>query len=135
LVVESNERVKKIAEIKSALPSGTDALPQLLGLLPELIHLLEQESLLVDLPMYEEIMAYTWSAFGIEDRAKYWGGRAKKHWAVIAGKESWEARRCADLEQDVRAHFTWMSWEGENPWEGVGVGHPWDREDDHDHDH
>lgn len=95
---------------------------------------MEQESLLVELPMYEEILAYTWSAFGIEDRAKYWGGRARKHWGIIAGKESWEAKRCADLEGDVKAHYTWMSWEGEDPWEGVGVGHPWDRED-HDHDH
>jgi hypothetical protein len=131
----SNFRLQKISQIKAALPSGTDALPQLLGLLPELISLMEEEGLLVELPMYEEILAYTWSAFGIEQRAREWASRARKGWEVVAGRESWEARRLKELEGDVRTHYTWMSWEGEDPWEGVGMGHPWDREEDHDHDH
>jgi hypothetical protein len=83
--------------------------------------------------MYEEILALTWSSFGIKKRAVYWAGRARRHWAVLAGKESWEAKRCADLETDVEGHATWMTWK-DDPWEGVGEGHPWD-EHDHEHDH
>lgn len=108
----------------------------MLGLLPELIGLMEEEDLIIELPMYEEIMAYTWSSFGIEDRAKYWAERAREHWAVLAGPESWEAKRTGQLENDVKGHYTWMSWE-EDPWEGVGHGHPWgdDSSGKHDHDH
>jgi hypothetical protein len=87
--------------------------------------------------MYEEILAYTWSSFGMVKRAKYWAGRAKRHWAVLAGKESWEARRCGDLEKDVRGHATWATWK-DDPWEGVGEGHPWDEregDDGHEHEH
>jgi hypothetical protein len=84
--------------------------------------------------MYEEILALTWSSFGIKHRAQYWAGRARTHWAVLAGRESWEAKRCGDLEDDVEAHATWMAWK-DDPWEGVGEGHPWDEKDGHDHDH
>ena len=90
--------------------------------------------MLLELPMYEEILAYTWSAFGIEARAKEWGGKARRGWEVVMGKESWEARRCAELEGDVKSHYTWMSWEGEDPFE-MGDGHPWFREGENDHDH
>ena len=96
---------------------------------------MEEEGLLVELPMYQEILAYTWSAFGIEERAREWGGKARWGWEIVAGRESWEARRCGELEGDVKGHYTFMSWEGGDPWEGVGEGHPWDREEDHDHDH
>jgi hypothetical protein len=100
-----------------------------------LIKLYDDEDLHTETPMYEEILAYTWSSFGIAKRAVYWAGRASRHWAVLAGKESWEAKRCGDLEKDVKSHATWMSWK-DDPWEGVGEGHPWDeREGDHDHDH
>lgn len=118
------------------LPSDLKDLPQYLATLPPLISLLEEEELIVELPMYEEILAYTWSSFGIEDRAKHWAGRARRHWEILAGVESWEARRTGELEGDVKTHYTWMSWEGD-PWEGVGKGHPWDEreEDGHDHDH
>ncbi|CAO2655258.1 Nn.00g103220.m01.CDS01 [Neocucurbitaria sp. VM-36] len=133
-IEESNDRLSEIKALKSVLPSDQKDSPQLLGLLPNLISILEEEDLHTEIPMYEEILAYTWSSFGIEDRAKYWAGRARRHWAVIAGKESWEQRRCGDLENDVKAHATWMSWEGD-PWEGVGEGHPWDEKEGHDHDH
>ncbi|KAJ4362403.1 hypothetical protein N0V83_010496 [Neocucurbitaria cava] len=137
LIEQSNDRLSEIKALKSVLPSDQKDSPQLLGLLPNLIKNLEEEDLHTEIPMYEEILAYTWSSFGIEVRAKYWAGRARRHWAVIAGKESWETKRCADLENDVKAHASWMSWDGEDPWEGVGQGHPWDERegDDHDHDH
>ncbi|KAF2646373.1 SET domain-containing protein [Massarina eburnea CBS 473.64] len=128
----SNERLEKIKDLKTVLPTDPNDIPQLLGLLPNLITLLEEEGLTTDLAMYEEILAYTWSSFGIEDRAKYWAGRARRHWGIVAGESSWEAKRTGELEDDVKNHFTWMSWEGD-PWEGVGEGHPWDREHDHDH--
>lgn len=131
----SNDRLSEIKALKSVLPTDHADSPQLISLLPPLIKNLEEEGLIAELPMYEEILALTWSTFGIADRAKYWAGRARKHWAIIAGKESWEQRRCGDLEDDVKSHATWMTWEGD-PWEGVGQGHPWDeREGDHDHDH
>ncbi|KAI4932972.1 hypothetical protein J4E85_003375 [Alternaria conjuncta] len=134
----SNDRLSEIKALKSVLPTDPEDSPQLLGLLPKLIEHLEEEGLLTELPQYEEILAYTWSSFGIEDRAKYWAGRAQKHWAVVAGKESWEQRRCGELEANVRGHQTWMTWKGD-PWEGVGEGHPWDEKEgdghDHDHDH
>jgi hypothetical protein len=67
--------------------------------------------------MYEEILAYTSSSFGMLDDARYWAGRARRHWGVVAGRESWEQRRCGELEEDVKGHATWKSWEGEK-WEG-----------------
>jgi len=71
-----------------------------------------------------------------EDRAKLWAGRARRGWEVLSGKESVEARRVGDLEKNTREHFTWGSYDGGDPWEGVGMGHPWDEKegDDH-HDH
>ncbi|KAF1847010.1 SET domain-containing protein [Cucurbitaria berberidis CBS 394.84] len=136
IIEESNDRLSEIKSLKSVLPTDEKDSPQLLALLPPLISTLEKEDLHNQLPMYEEILAYTWSSFGIEDRAKYWAGRARKHWAIIAGKESWEQKRCGDLEADVKSHATWMTWEGD-PWEGVGEGHPWDDKEGekHDHDH
>ncbi|KAF1837754.1 SET domain-containing protein [Decorospora gaudefroyi] len=134
----SNRRLTQIADLKAVLPTSQSDIPQLIGLLPDLISLLEEEELVDELQLYEEILAYTWSSFGIEDRARYWAGRASQHWAVMAGRESWEAKRCADMEKDVKGHSTWMSWDGEDPWEGVGEGHPWDEKDhahEHDHEH
>ncbi|KAF2851546.1 SET domain-containing protein [Plenodomus tracheiphilus IPT5] len=130
----SNDRLSEIKALKSVLPKEEKDTPQLLGLLPSLISQLEQEDLHTDLPMYEEILAYTWSSFGIEHRAKYWAGRARKHWAVVAGKDSWEQRRCGDLENNVKGHSTWMTWEGD-PWEDVGKGHPWEGEEGNLHNH
>jgi hypothetical protein len=121
----SNDRLSEIKALKSVLPTDPADSPQLLGLLPNLIKLYEEEDLHTEKPMYEEILAYTWSSFGLADRAKYWAGRARQHWAVLAGKESWEAKRCGDLEKDVQAHATWKTWKGE----------PWDSADGHDHDH
>ncbi|CAI6341393.1 unnamed protein product [Periconia digitata] len=131
----SNARLQQISEIKSVLPTSPSSMPQLLGLLPDLISLLEAEDLIRELPMYEEIMAYTWSSFGIEDRARMWAGRAAKHWSIVAGMESWEVKRMRDMERDVRGHGTWLGWDGEDPWEGVGKGHPWDEHEKHDHGH
>jgi hypothetical protein len=134
LIEASNDRLSEIKALKSVLPTDPADSPQLLGLLPNLIKLYEEEDLHTETPMYEEILAYTWSSFGIADRAKYWAGRARKHWTVLAGRESWEAKRCGDLERDVKTHATWMTWKGD-PWEGVGQGHPWDEKEGHDHDH
>jgi hypothetical protein len=130
----SNDRLSEIKALKSVLPTDSKDSPQLLGLLPNLIKLYDEEDLHTETPMYEEILAYTWSSFGIAHRAKYWAGRARRHWAVLSGKESWEAKRCGDLEDDVKGHATWMTWEGD-PWEGVGEGHPWDEKHGHDHEH
>lgn len=131
----SNDRLSDIKAVKSILPTDPADSPQLLGLLPNLIKLYDDEDLHTETPMYEEILAYTWSSFGIPDRAKYWAGRARQHWAVLQGKESWEAKRCGDMEKDVKAHATWMTWEGD-PWEGaLEEGHPWEEREGHDHDH
>ncbi|KAF1921550.1 hypothetical protein BDU57DRAFT_545010 [Ampelomyces quisqualis] len=129
----SNDRLADIKAVKSILPTDPADSPQLLGLLSNLIKLYDDEDLHTETPMYEEILAYTWSSFGIPDRAKYWAGRARQHWAVLMGKESWEAKRCGDLENNVKAHATWMTWEGD-PWEGaLEEGHPWEEREDNDH--
>lgn len=136
----SNERLSEIKALKSVLPNDPEDSPQLIALLPKLISQLEEEGLIFERPRYEEILAYTWSSFGIEERARYWAGRARRHWAVIAGKDSWEQRRCRELEENVTGHSTWMTWKGD-PWEGVGQGHPWDEKEgehhlhDHGHEH
>lgn len=98
---------------------------------------MDEEDLLIELPMYEEILAYAWSAVKEEGRAKAWAERASWHWGVIAGKESWESRRTKQLADGVKEHYTWGSWKGGDIWEGVGQGHPWDERegDDHHHDH
>lgn len=121
----SNDRLSEIKALKSVLPTDETDAPKFLSVLPSLIRNLEEEDLIAELPVYEEILAYTWSMFGKEDRAKYWAGRAQQHWAVVAGKESWEQRRCGELEQDVKNHKTWMSWKGE----------PWDEEKEGGHGH
>lgn len=34
-------------------------------------------------------------------------------------------------------HWTWGRYDGPDPWEGVGIGHPWDEPEgeEHHHDH
>lgn len=78
--------------------------------------------------MYEEILAYSWSALGIEERARYWAERARRGWEIVAGKNSREARRVGELERDVKGHGTWMTWD-KDPWDDS----VWD--DDHHHQH
>ncbi|KAI8932101.1 hypothetical protein NX059_010986 [Plenodomus lindquistii] len=114
----SNDRLSEIKALKSVLPQDEKDSAELLRLLPSLISQLQEEDLHTDVPKYEEILAYTWSSFGFEDKAKYWAGRARKHWAIIAGKDSWEQRRCGELEDNVTGHSTWKTWKGE-PWEDV----------------
>jgi hypothetical protein len=106
----SNDRLSEIKAIKSMLPSDPTDADKALELLPSLVEQLEKEGLIADLPRYEETLAYTWSMFGVEDKAKYWAGKAREHWAIVAGKESWEQRRCGDMEQDVKSHKTWRTW-------------------------
>ena len=60
----SDTRIKEIADIKKVLPSDPEAIPQLIALLPNLIKLLDEEGLVVEKPMYEEILAYAWSTMG-----------------------------------------------------------------------
>lgn len=112
-IMASNDRLSEIKALKSVMPTDETDAPKFLRLLPILIQQLEEEGLIAELPGYEETLAYTWSMFGKEDEAKYWAGRAQKHWAVIAGKESWEQRRCGDMEKDVKSHKTWKSWKAE----------------------
>ncbi|EFQ89467.1 hypothetical protein CFE70_003182 [Pyrenophora teres f. teres 0-1] len=112
-IEKSNDRLSEIKALKSALPTDVKETPELLRLVTHLVSLLEEEGLVAQLPQYEEMMAYTWSSYGKEDRAKYWAGRAQKHWEIVAGRESWEQRRCGDLERNVTAHQTWGTWEGE----------------------
>ncbi|KAH9877817.1 hypothetical protein J1614_003034 [Plenodomus biglobosus] len=119
----SNDRLSEIKALKSVLPSEEKDMPELLRLLTSLISQLEQEDLQTQLPIYEEILAYTWSSFGVEDKAKYWAGRARKHWAIVAGKNSWEQRRCGELEKSVKEHSTWKTWDGDL-WEDAGKGQP-----------
>jgi hypothetical protein len=126
----SDARLSEIRDIKSGLPTGFDSIPQFIALLPNLISLMEEEGLVFEKPMYEEILAYSWSALGIETRAKEWASRARKSWEIIAGKESGEARRMRDMEMDVRAHGTWATWD-KDPWDDS----VWEDDDHHDHDH
>lgn len=84
---------------------------------------------MIEKPMYEEILAYSWSALGIEERAKEWASRARKNWEIIAGKESYEARRTRELEQDVKGHGTFATWE-KDPWDDS----VWEDDDHHNHD-
>ncbi|KAF2438986.1 SET domain-containing protein [Karstenula rhodostoma CBS 690.94] len=132
----SDTRLADIAGLKTALPTSLEDIPQYIALIPRLVALLEEEGLYAELPMYEEILAYAWSAVGEEGRARAWAERAGVHWGIVAGKDSWEARRCEELAADVKGHYTWGTWEGDI-WEAVGKGHPWDERegDDHDHEH
>ena len=130
----SDARVADIAGIKAALPTSLDDIPQYIAGLPRLISLLDEEDLLIEMPMYEEILAYSWSAVKEEGRAKAWAERSSVHWAVVAGKDSWEAKRSRHLAADVKGHYTWGTWE-DDIWEGVGQGHPWDEHDGDDHHH
>ncbi|KAF2468943.1 SET domain-containing protein, partial [Lindgomyces ingoldianus] len=106
-ITASDARLKRIAVIKSTLPLAFGNLPRLLKLTQELITLFEEESLVVEKPKYEEIIAYTYSQVGDEDQTRYWAGRARKGWEIIAGKGSWEARRMEALEGNVRGHPSW----------------------------
>jgi hypothetical protein len=105
-----------MANIKKVLPTDFDSIPKLIRLLPNLISLMDDEGLVVEKPMYEEILAYAWSTMGMEERAKYWAERARRGWEIVAGKESWEARRMRELESDVKGHGTWMTWD-KDPWD------------------
>ncbi|EMD65215.1 hypothetical protein COCSADRAFT_160188 [Bipolaris sorokiniana ND90Pr] len=111
-IMASNDRLSEIKALKSVLPSDPEEADRTLEILPSLVEQLEKEDLIAELPSYEETLAYTWSMFGEEEKAKYWAGKAQKHWAIVAGKESWEQRRCGDMEQDVKGHKTWRTWKG-----------------------
>ncbi|KAF9736616.1 hypothetical protein PMIN06_003396 [Paraphaeosphaeria minitans] len=133
----SDTRLSDIAGLKASLPTALEDIPQYIALIPRLVTLLEEEGLYAELGMYEEILAYAWSAVGSEGRARAWAERAGVHWGIVAGGDSWEARRCAELAGDVKGHYTWSTWEGDI-WGGVGQGHPWDEregDDHHDHEH
>ena len=90
--------------------------------------------MLSEMPVYQEMLAYAWSAVGDEGRARAWGKRAVEGWGIVAGRESVEMERVKGLVEDVRGHWTWERWEGDI-WEGVGNGHPWDEHDDGDEHH
>jgi hypothetical protein len=92
--------------------------------------MMDKEGFVIEKPMYEEILAYSWSALGIADRAKYWAGRARKGWEIVAGKSSYEVRRTRELEDDVLGHGTWMTWD-KDPWDD----NVWEEDDHHHHDH
>lgn len=125
----SDQRLADIASIKESLPSGFENIPQFIAVLPNLIKLLEEESLIVERPMYEEILAYSWSALGIEDRARHWAERARRGWEIVAGKDSQAARRIGELERNVKGHGTWMTWD-KDPWDDS----VWEEDDHHNHD-
>ncbi|KAF2189040.1 SET domain-containing protein, partial [Zopfia rhizophila CBS 207.26] len=103
----SDKRLKQITDIKEVLPTDTHDVPQLLGSVPDLIGLLQEEGLIAEIPQYEEILAYTLSQLGDEHRARYWARRARKGWEIVAGKGSWEAERTGALERDVLGHPSW----------------------------
>lgn len=84
--------------------------------------------------MYEEILAYSWSTLGIEDKAKLWAGRARRGWEIIAGKDSWEAKRTGELESNPKEHGTWATWD-KDPWDDSVWEDDHHGEDEHDHDH
>jgi hypothetical protein len=125
----SDSRLSEIASIKAVLPTGAENIPQLIAILPNLIKLLDEEDLIVERPMYEEILAYSWSTMGMEERAKYWAARARKGWEIVAGRGSWEVKRTAELEADVKGHGTWATWD-KDPWDD----NQWE-DDDHEHEH
>jgi hypothetical protein len=127
-IIESDNRLKDIKAIKEDLPSGFDSIPQFIAMLPTLVQLMEEEGLVIEKPMYEEILAYSWSALGVEPRAKEWASRARRDWEIIAGKESYEARRTRALEEDVKGHGTFATWD-KDPWDDS----VWE-DDDHHHD-
>ncbi|KAF2743525.1 SET domain-containing protein [Sporormia fimetaria CBS 119925] len=129
-IAESDKRLADIADMKEGLPVGFDNVPQFIALLPPLIKLMDEEGLFIEKPMYEEILAYSWSVLANEGRAKYWAGRAARDWEIIAGKESGEARRTRVLWRDVKGHGTWATWD-KDPWDDS----VWEDDDHHDHDH
>lgn len=130
---ESDERLKDIAGIKSRLPTDPDSIPTLIALLPPLIKLMDEEDIIIEKPMYEEILAYSWSTMGIEKRAKYWAERARRHWEIIAGKGSWEAKRTRQLEEDVKGHGTFATWD-KDPWDDSQWKSDHDGEDGEEHE-
>jgi len=134
VIAASDERLASLVELQQAIPTDPDSLPQLLGILPNIIELFDEEGLVVDTPGYEEILAYAFSSFRNERRAREWGERALKHWEVLAGKNSFEAKRLRNFLANMEIHGSWGTWK-EDPWEGVGKGHPWDDHSDHGHDH
>ncbi|KAF2264739.1 SET domain-containing protein [Lojkania enalia] len=129
-ITASNARLARIEEIKGQLPTDVTKVPHLIGWLPELIDLMNEEGLIVDRPQYEEILAYAWNAIGDEQRAKQWAGRAKLGWEILAGKDSWEVRRTRQLEENPKWHPSWKMY---NPEEHDVDDHNHDQ--DHDHEH
>jgi hypothetical protein len=128
-IATSDARLSDIETIKRDLPTGISEIPKLIAILPRLVSLLEEEGLLIEKPMYEEILAYSWSTLGIEKRAKYWAERARKGWEIVAGKGSYEVKRTRALEENVRGHGTFATWD-KDPWDDS----QWEEDDIH-HEH
>ncbi|KAF1994318.1 SET domain-containing protein [Amniculicola lignicola CBS 123094] len=132
----SDERLEDIQGIKGKLPTRFDKTPQMLAYLPPLLELLDKENLTSEKPQFEEVLAYVWSVFGQEARAREWGEKAKKGWEVLAGRESWEARRLRDFVADVKGHGSWGIWpEGEFEEEYLEGDHVHDDDEEHEHEH
>ncbi|KAF2735788.1 hypothetical protein EJ04DRAFT_434374 [Polyplosphaeria fusca] len=129
----SDKRLARIAELKYMLPTEPNKGPHLIVALPELIDLMTEEGLIVDRPQYEEILAYAWNAYGDDQRAKEWAGRARMGWEIIAGKGSWEVKRMKNLEEHPKQHQSWNMWE--EYWHEDDDHNDAGHDHDHDHDH
>ncbi|ORY15292.1 hypothetical protein BCR34DRAFT_508666, partial [Clohesyomyces aquaticus] len=107
MISASDARLNRIEILSIVLPQTWDNFPLLLKLAHEMVELLEKEDLVVERPRYQEILAYAYSQLGKEEDTREWARQAREGWEVVAGKESWEARRMRELEGDVRGHGSW----------------------------
>jgi hypothetical protein len=107
-IADSDGRREEITEIQNALGGTAEDPESLLGLLEQLLKLYDDEGLITPKPRYYEIAAYTANQLGDEYAATSYAQMAFRHWSIVAGPESWDARRMEAMLEDPKKHPSWL---------------------------
>jgi hypothetical protein len=107
----SDTRRSKIQFVKEHLERSVGNMDKIMKLTNKLLSLYDEEGLYAPRARYNEVAAYAASAMSNEEEAKKYAGISRSYWEVLAGKDSWEAKRMAEFEADPKGHPSWGSGE------------------------
>jgi hypothetical protein len=107
-VAESDHRLDKIRDLRRRISASAREPGKLVKLLESLLHLYDEEDLVLPKPYYLEIGTYAHSQLGNENATKKWASKAREGWAIVAGNNSKEVERLELLEKNPKAHPSWL---------------------------
>jgi hypothetical protein len=107
VISTSDNRIKKINELKERLSKGSRNHKIQLAIIAKLLRLFDEEGLVIPKAKYCEIATYAANQMGDEKQAISYGERARFYWTIMAGPQSWEVQRIEELLRDPKAHPSW----------------------------